>query len=82
MTSEQKQKLLKAKVAAALQHELGRVPTHEQIEEVTLLARVLYKAVLGLHYKRVAQKRAGQLALFKEPTRSLYARWLRPYLNR
>ncbi len=64
MTAEQKKKLLKAKVAVALQNELGRVPKEEEIEQVTLLARVLYKAVLGLHYKRQEQKKAGQLAMF------------------
>jgi hypothetical protein len=64
MTAEQKKRLLKAKVAVALHHELGRVPKDEEVEQVTLLARVLYKAVLGLHYRRVAQKQAGQLALF------------------
>ena len=60
MTSEQKQKLLKAKVAAALQNETGKVPSREQIEEVTLLARVLYKAVLGVHFTRQEQKAVGQ----------------------
>jgi hypothetical protein len=64
MTSEQKQKLLKAKMAAALQHETGKVPSCEQIEEVTLLARVLYKSVLGVHFKRQEQKAAGQLPIF------------------
>ena len=65
MTSpEQKKKLLKAKIAVALQNELGRVPTKKEIEEVFLLARVLYKAVLGLHYKRQEQKKNGQLAIF------------------
>jgi hypothetical protein len=64
MTAEQKKRLLKAKVAVALQNELGRVPKEEEIEQVTLLARVLYKAVLGLHYKRQEQKKAGQLAMF------------------
>ena len=64
MTAEQQKRLLKAKVAVALHHELGRVPKDEEVEQVTLLARVLYKAVLGLHYKRQAQKQAGQLALF------------------
>ncbi len=64
MSSEQKKKLLKAKVAVALQNELGRVPKEEEIEQVTLLARVLYKAVLGLHYKRQEQKKSGQLAIF------------------
>ena len=49
---EQKKKLLKAKIAVALHDELGRVPKKEEIDNVFLLARVLYKAVLGLHYKR------------------------------
>ena len=64
MSSEQKKSLLKAKVAVALQNELGRVPKEEEIEQVTMLARVMYKAVLGLHYKRQEQKKAGQLAIF------------------
>ena len=64
MTSEQKQKLLKAKVAVALQRETGRVPTKEQIEDVTLLVRVLYKAVLGVHFKRKEQRSSGQLPIF------------------
>jgi hypothetical protein len=64
MSSEQKKRLLKAKVAVALQHELGRVPKEEEIEQVTLLARVMYKAILGLHYRRKEQKRAKQLAIF------------------
>jgi len=64
MSSEQKRRLLKAKVAIALQNELGRVPTKKEIEQVTLLVRVMYKAVLGLHYKRGEQKKSGQLAIF------------------
>ena len=35
MTSEQNQKLLKAEVAATLHSETGKVPTREQIEEVS-----------------------------------------------
>ena len=62
--SEQKKKLLKAKIAVALQSELGRVPKREEIDQVFLLARVLYKAVLGLHYKGQEQKKQGQLAIF------------------
>ena len=54
---------LKAKVAVVLQDELGRAPKTEEIEQVTLLARVMYKAVLGLH-KRKEQKKNGQLAIF------------------
>jgi hypothetical protein len=61
---EQKKKLLKAKIAIALHDELGRVPKKEEIDNVFLLARVLYKAVLGLHYKRQEQKKNGQLAIF------------------
>lgn len=63
-TTEQKKKLLKAKIAVALQNELGRVPTKEEIEQVSLLTRVMYKAVLGLHYRRTEQKKSGQLAIF------------------
>jgi hypothetical protein len=64
MTQEQKKKLLKAKIAIVLHAELGRVPKKEEIDQVFLLARVLYKAVLGLHYKRQEQKKTGQLAIF------------------
>lgn len=63
-TPEQKKRLLKAKIAVALHNELGRVPKKEEIEQVFLMARVLYKAVLGLHYKREEQKKSGQLAIF------------------
>lgn len=61
---DQKKKLLRAKIAVALHNELGRVPKDNEVEQVFLLARVLYKAVLGLHYKRQEQKRNGQIALF------------------
>jgi len=61
---EQKKKLLKAKIAIALQSELGRVPKTEEIDQVFLLSRVMYKAVLGLHFNRQKQKRDGQLAIF------------------
>jgi hypothetical protein len=61
---EQKAKLLKAKIAVALHDELGRVPKQEEIEQVFLLTRVMYKAVLGLHFKRKEQKQTGQLPIF------------------
>jgi hypothetical protein len=61
---EQKKRLLKAKIAVALHDELGRVPKEEEINQVFLLSRVLYKAVLGLHFRRQEQKRNGQLAIF------------------
>jgi hypothetical protein len=63
-SAEQKKKLLKAKIAVALHDELGRIPKKEEIEQVFLIARVMYKAILGLHYKRQKQKKTGQLAIF------------------
>jgi hypothetical protein len=63
-TTEQKQRLLKAKIAVALHNELGRVPKQEEIDKVYLLTKVMYKAVLGLHYRRKEQKQSGQLAIF------------------
>lgn len=59
-----KAKLLKAKIAVALYDELGRVPKKEEIEQVFLLTRVMYKAVLGVHFKRKIQKQSGQLPIF------------------
>ena len=63
-SSEQQKKLLKAKIAVALHDELGRVPKDEEVDRVFLLTRVMYKAVLGLHFKRQEQKKNGQLAIF------------------
>ena len=62
--TEQKKRLLKAKIAVALQDELGRVPKTEEIEQVFLLSRVMYKAILGLHFQRQQQKKNGQMAIF------------------
>ena len=42
-STEQKKKLLKAKIAVALHDELGRVPKKEEIEQVFLLSRVMYQ---------------------------------------
>ncbi len=64
VSSEQKKRLLKAKIAVALQDEIDRVPTEKEINHVFTLTRVMYKAVLGLHYKRGEQKKSGQLAIF------------------
>jgi hypothetical protein len=61
---EQKNRLLKAKIAVALQDELGRVPKQEEIEQVFLMAKVMYKAVVGTHFKRKEMKKTGQLAIF------------------
>ncbi len=63
-TTEQKKRLLKAKIAVALHSELGRVPKEEEINQVFLLSRVMYKAVLGLHFQTQTQKKNGQLAIF------------------
>ena len=63
-STEQKKKLLRAKIAVALQDELGRVPKEEEINQIFLLSRVMYKAILGLHYTRQEQKKVGQLAIF------------------
>ena len=63
ISTEQKKKLLKAKIAVALHDELGRVPKDEEINQVFLLTRVMYKAVLGLHFKRQEQKKNRQLVV-------------------
>jgi hypothetical protein len=61
---EQNKRLLKAKIAVAIQDETGKAPTEEQINQVFFLSRVMWKAVLGLHYERKKQKEEGQLAIF------------------
>jgi hypothetical protein len=76
-TPEQKKKLLKAKIAVALHDELGRVPKKEEIDQVFLLARVMYKAILGLHYKRQEQKNPGNW----QSSSNTYAHWLCPDIN-
>jgi hypothetical protein len=63
-SADKSKRLLKAKIAVALHDELGRVPTEKEINDVFLLTRVMYKAVLGLHYRRQEQKKSGQLAIF------------------
>jgi hypothetical protein len=62
--SRTEEKTPQSKIAVALHDELGRVPKKEEIEQTFLLARALYKAVLGLHYKRQEQKKSEQLAIF------------------
>jgi hypothetical protein len=61
---EQKKRLLRAKIAVAIQDETGKAPTEAQIDQVFFLSRVMWKAVLGLHYERKKQKEEGQLAIF------------------
>ena len=62
--TEQKKRLLNAKIALALRDEYCRQPTSQEIERFSVAARVLYKAVLGLHFEHQAQKKIGQLVLF------------------
>jgi hypothetical protein len=64
MTVEQKKKLLRAKIAVALYHEKGRVPSKEEIDHYYLHARVNYTAILGVHFKRQEMKKAKQLPIF------------------
>ncbi len=61
---EQRQRVLKAKVAMAIYSEYGRVPKEREIDEVYHLTRVLYKVVLGTHFLRKQQQKSGQLPLF------------------
>jgi hypothetical protein len=61
---ERKQKLLRAKIAVVLHNEYGRVPTEKEIDSFYHLIRIMWKTVLGLHYKRKEQKKSGQLAIF------------------
>lgn len=61
---DRKKKMLTAKISVALLDELGRVPTKDEIERYTRAARVLYKAILGLHFERKQQKKNGQIPLF------------------
>jgi hypothetical protein len=75
---EQKKKLLKAKIAVALQSELGRVPTEEEINDVFLYARVMYKAWGYTSYDRSKRKRAS--SLFSR-MRELYANRIRQGFN-
>ena len=41
-STEQKSRLLKAKITVALQDELGRVPKEKEIEQVYTLCRVMW----------------------------------------
>src|SRR6266704_3917049 len=54
--TEQKKRLLKAKIAVALHNELGRVSKEEEVENVFLLARVMYKAVLGPTFRSFSRR--------------------------
>ena len=62
--TEKKKRLLDAKIALALRDEYDRQPTEMEVKKFSLAARVLYKAVLGVHFERQSQKKRGQIALF------------------
>jgi hypothetical protein len=62
--NDQKKRLLKAKIAVALLEELGRKPTEQEVERYWLAARVLFKAMLGMHVEQKAHRANGQLAIF------------------
>ena len=62
--TEKKKRLLDAKIALALRDEYGRQPTGQEVKRYSLAARVLYKAVLGVHFERQSQKKRGQIPLF------------------
>jgi hypothetical protein len=47
MTSTRRHGLLKAKITVALHSELGRVPTEQEINQVCLLTRVMYKELIS-----------------------------------
>ncbi len=61
---ERKKKLLKAKISLALLDELGRRPTEQEVEKFFLAAKVLFKAILGIHSERQLQKKNGQVPGF------------------
>jgi hypothetical protein len=62
--TEQKKKLLRAKISLALQNVLGRRPTPQEVEKYAIAAEVLYTAVLGTHFERQKQKENRQLPIF------------------
>ena len=62
--TDQKNLLLKAKLAVDLQSELSRVPKEDELNDVVILVMVMYKGVLGLHFQRKEQKKHKQLAIF------------------
>jgi len=64
VTTDQKHRLLKARLALAYLDEFGARASDEELEYTYRLARVLYKAVLGTHYNRKRQQKSGQVPLF------------------
>src|SRR3954447_9536451 len=73
---EKKRKLLKAKIAVALQDEYKRVPMTEEIDSVFHRIRVMYKAVLGCTTSGLSRRSPDSLPCFNTKTLMLigYAR--------
>jgi hypothetical protein len=54
-----------------------QVPNQEEINQVFLLSTVLYKAILGLHFKRQEQKKTVNTLEFPPTTKpSIYKKTL------
>jgi hypothetical protein len=66
----------KAKTAVALQVGLA-VPNQEEINQVFLLSTMLYKAILGVHFRRQEQKKTANTLEFPPTTKpSIYKKTL------
>ena len=62
--TEQKKRLLKARIALALRDEWGRQPTTEEIEKFTFLASVLFKSVGGTIAMKSKMRQSKQIPLW------------------
>jgi len=81
-TPEKKKKLLKAKIAVALNDELGRVPTEKEINDIFLLTRVMYKAVLDCTSSGKNGRKTVNSQSSKYATHNPHAHRIRQGLNR
>ena len=63
-TTEQKKRLLKAKIAVALHDELGRVPKKEEIEKRVFNGKGNVQSRPGASLSEAAAEENGQLAIF------------------
>jgi hypothetical protein len=71
---EEKSRLLKANIAVALHDELRRVPKQEEIDQVFTLTKVMYKAVMGLYFKRNEHEKnrtAGDLLSYDDQSQGI-----------
>ena len=56
---EQEKRLLRAKIAIAIQDETGKAPTEEQINQVFFLSRVMWKSSPGTALRTEEAERRG-----------------------